>query len=86
MSPILCMLPVVVDCPYLNTFCFSFVKDVFSLNGRTQVTWCMLMVKGTHQGAVQGPGAVLRGEAHDAQSEVWPSNKFLLSVIGHLGW
>ena len=48
-------------CPYVNTFCFSFVEDVFSHNGRTQVTWCMLMVKVTYQEAAHGPGAVLMG-------------------------
>ena len=37
---------------------------------------------GSSSGAMGGSD----GESHDAQSEVWLSNKFLLSVIGHLGW
>jgi len=37
-------------------------------------------------GSSSGASGGSEGEGHDAQSEVWLSNKFLLSVFGYLGW
>ena len=73
-------------CPYLNTFLFQFCgRRVFT---QWSDTGDMVHAHGQSDrpGSSSGARGGSDGESHDAQSEVWLSNKFLLSVIGHLGW